>query len=179
MPQFFHEQNWQPCAKRLGTESPREPWVRGHVGQQYWGFLLIPPQRCWPRTHLQQPGTGGWGKLGSGELGQEPLPLDLHFPHKINGEEPLQRGQVFWAQNSGWRMGRLWPPDPTNSGPGADAERLKTLSLSYNALGALALARVLQSLPTCTLLHLELGSVAASKSDLGLIEPIVRYLAKV
>ncbi|XP_048658302.1 tonsoku-like protein isoform X2 [Marmota marmota marmota] len=59
-----------------------------------------------------------------------------------------------------------------------DAERLKTLSLSYNALGALALTKALQSLPTCTLLHLELGSVATSKSDLGFMEPIVRYLAK-
>ncbi|KAG3273358.1 tonsoku like, DNA repair protein, transcript variant X2 [Ictidomys tridecemlineatus] len=59
-----------------------------------------------------------------------------------------------------------------------DAEHLKTLSLSYNALGALALTKALQSLPTCTLLHLELGSVAASKSDLGFMEPIVRYLAK-
>ncbi|KAG3273354.1 tonsoku like, DNA repair protein, transcript variant X4 [Ictidomys tridecemlineatus] len=55
-----------------------------------------------------------------------------------------------------------------------DAEHLKTLSLSYNALGALALTKALQSLPTCTLLHLELGSVAASKSDLGFMEPIVR-----
>ncbi|XP_005395946.1 PREDICTED: tonsoku-like protein isoform X2 [Chinchilla lanigera] len=59
-----------------------------------------------------------------------------------------------------------------------DAERLKTLSLSYNPLGTPALARTLQSLPTCTLLHLELNSVAAGKSDLGLMEPVVRYLTK-
>nr|XP_044999782.1 tonsoku-like protein isoform X3 [Jaculus jaculus] len=59
-----------------------------------------------------------------------------------------------------------------------DAEHLKTLSLSYNALGAPALARVLKSLHTHTLLHLELGSVAADKSDLNLMEPIVRYLTK-
>ncbi|XP_008832636.1 tonsoku-like protein isoform X2 [Nannospalax galili] len=59
-----------------------------------------------------------------------------------------------------------------------DAEHLKTLSLSYNALGTPALARILQSLPVHVLLHLELGSVAASKSDLNLIEPIVRYLTK-
>ncbi|KAL1767190.1 tonsoku isoform X1 [Sigmodon hispidus] len=59
-----------------------------------------------------------------------------------------------------------------------DAEHLKTLSLSYNPLGAPALARVLQSLPTRALLHLELSSVAAGKSNLGLIEPIVKYLTK-
>lgn len=60
-----------------------------------------------------------------------------------------------------------------------DAEHLKTLSLSYNTLGAPALARVLQSLPTCTLLHLELSSVAASKSNSSLIEPVIKYLTKV
>ncbi|XP_004837765.1 tonsoku-like protein isoform X2 [Heterocephalus glaber] len=59
-----------------------------------------------------------------------------------------------------------------------DAECLKTLSLSYNPLGTSALARTLQSLPTGTLLRLELSSVAAGKSDLGLIEPLVRYLTK-
>lgn len=59
-----------------------------------------------------------------------------------------------------------------------DAEHLKTLCLSYNALGAPSLARTLQSLPAHTLLHLELSSVAAGKGDSGLMEPIVRYLAK-
>ncbi|XP_048214841.1 tonsoku-like protein isoform X3 [Perognathus longimembris pacificus] len=59
-----------------------------------------------------------------------------------------------------------------------DAEHLKTLSLSYNALGPPALARALQSLPVHTLLHLELGSVAASKSDLDLMDSVVRYLTK-
>ncbi|XP_060245185.1 tonsoku-like protein isoform X2 [Meriones unguiculatus] len=59
-----------------------------------------------------------------------------------------------------------------------DAEHLKTLSLSYNTLGGPALARVLQSLPACALLRLELSSVTASKSNLGLIEPIVKYLTK-
>ncbi|KAM5280683.1 tonsoku-like protein [Ctenodactylus gundi] len=59
-----------------------------------------------------------------------------------------------------------------------DAECLKNLSLSYNPLGAAALARVLQSLPTSTLLRLELASVAAGKGDLGLIEPVTRYLTK-
>uniref|UniRef100_A0A2K5CL72 Tonsoku-like protein n=1 Tax=Aotus nancymaae TaxID=37293 RepID=A0A2K5CL72_AOTNA len=59
-----------------------------------------------------------------------------------------------------------------------DAERLKTLSLSYNALGVPALGRTLQSLPARTLLHLELSSVAAIKGDSGLMEPVVRYLAK-
>ncbi|XP_030660311.1 tonsoku-like protein isoform X2 [Nomascus leucogenys] len=59
-----------------------------------------------------------------------------------------------------------------------DAEHLKTLSLSYNALGAPALARTLQRLPARTLLHLELSSVAAGKSDSDFMEPIVRYLAK-
>ncbi|XP_063087349.1 tonsoku-like protein isoform X4 [Cavia porcellus] len=58
-----------------------------------------------------------------------------------------------------------------------DAEHLKTLSLSYNPLGTPALARTLQNLPTCVL-HLELSSVAAGKSDLGLMEPIIRYLTK-
>lgn len=60
-----------------------------------------------------------------------------------------------------------------------DAEHLKTLSLSYNTLGAPALARVLQSLPACTLLHLELSSVAASKSNSSLMEPVIKYLTKV
>ncbi|XP_058421161.1 tonsoku-like protein isoform X1 [Diceros bicornis minor] len=59
-----------------------------------------------------------------------------------------------------------------------DAKRLKTLSLSYNMLGTSALAQALQSLPTHTLLRLELNSVAASKSDTGLMEPVVRYLTK-
>lgn len=59
-----------------------------------------------------------------------------------------------------------------------DAEQLKTLALSYNTLGAPALARVLQSLPACTLLHLELSSVAASKSNSSLIEPVIKYLTK-
>ncbi|PNI88698.1 TONSL isoform 2 [Pan troglodytes] len=59
-----------------------------------------------------------------------------------------------------------------------DAEHLKTLSLSYNALGAPALARTLQSLPAGTLLHLELSSVAAGKGDADLMEPVFRYLAK-
>ncbi|CAH6791092.1 tonsoku-like protein [Phodopus roborovskii] len=59
-----------------------------------------------------------------------------------------------------------------------DVEHLKTLSLSYNTLGAPALARVLQSLPAHTLLRLELSSVAASKSNLNLIEPVIKYLTK-
>ncbi|XP_073086443.1 tonsoku-like protein isoform X2 [Manis javanica] len=59
-----------------------------------------------------------------------------------------------------------------------EAKCLKTLSLSYNILGATTLTRVLQSLPTHNLLHLELSSVAASKSDSGLVEPVVRYLTK-
>ncbi|XP_008068198.1 tonsoku-like protein [Carlito syrichta] len=59
-----------------------------------------------------------------------------------------------------------------------DAACLKTLSLSYNALGAPTLARALQNLPARTLLRLELGSVAVSKSDVGLLEPVVRYLTK-
>ncbi|KAM4865019.1 tonsoku-like protein [Thomomys bottae] len=59
-----------------------------------------------------------------------------------------------------------------------DAEHLKTLSLSYNALGPPALSRALQSLPVHTLLHLELGSVASSKSNLGLMDSVVRYLTK-
>uniref|UniRef100_H0WNY2 Tonsoku-like protein n=2 Tax=Otolemur garnettii TaxID=30611 RepID=H0WNY2_OTOGA len=59
-----------------------------------------------------------------------------------------------------------------------DAKHLKTLSLSYNALGSSTLARVLQSLPACTLLHLELSCVAAGKGDSGLMEPVIRYLTK-
>lgn len=55
---------------------------------------------------------------------------------------------------------------------------LETLSLSYNALGTPALARALHSLPAHSLLRLELGSVAASKSDLGLMEPVLRYLTQ-
>lgn len=63
--------------------------------------------------------------------------------------------------------------------PCADATHLKTLSLSYNILGTTALARALQSLPARTLQRLELSSVAASKSDSGLVEPVVRYLTEV
>ncbi|XP_034868070.1 LOW QUALITY PROTEIN: tonsoku-like protein [Mirounga leonina] len=59
-----------------------------------------------------------------------------------------------------------------------DARHLKTLSLSYNSLGTAALAHALQNLPAHTLQRLELSSVAASKSDLGLVEPVVRYLTK-
>ncbi|XP_006830846.1 PREDICTED: tonsoku-like protein [Chrysochloris asiatica] len=54
-----------------------------------------------------------------------------------------------------------------------DAKHLKTLSLSYNALGT----QTLLSLPACTLLHLELGSVVTTKSD-GFMEPVVRYLTQ-
>lgn len=61
----------------------------------------------------------------------------------------------------------------------ADAKHLKTLSLSYNILGTAALAHALQNLPAHTLQRLELSSVAASKSDSGLVEPVVRYLTKV
>ena len=63
--------------------------------------------------------------------------------------------------------------------PCADATHLKTLSLSYNILGTTALARALKSLPARTLQRLELSSVAASKSDSGLVEPVVRYLTEV
>lgn len=63
--------------------------------------------------------------------------------------------------------------------PGSDARHLKTLSLSYNILGTTALAQTLQSLPTETLLHLEVSSMVASKTDAGLVEPVVRYLTKV
>nr|XP_031546329.1 tonsoku-like protein isoform X2 [Vicugna pacos] len=59
-----------------------------------------------------------------------------------------------------------------------DAKCLKTLALSYNVLGATALAQALQSLPAHTLLRLELSAVTASKSDTGLVEPMVRYLTK-
>ncbi|XP_045142634.1 tonsoku-like protein [Echinops telfairi] len=58
------------------------------------------------------------------------------------------------------------------------AEHLKTLSLSYNALGAQALAPALASLPSRSLLHLELGSVASRKGDARLVEPVVRYLTQ-
>lgn len=61
----------------------------------------------------------------------------------------------------------------------SDAKHLKTLSLSYNALGITALAQTLQSLPAQTLLHLEVSSVVASNCDSGLVEPVVRYLTKV
>ena len=52
-----------------------------------------------------------------------------------------------------------------------DAWCLKTLALSYNGLGATALAQALSSLPTHCLLDLELSTVAASKSDPGLMDP--------
>lgn len=63
--------------------------------------------------------------------------------------------------------------------PGSDAKHLKTLSLSYNILGTTALSQTLQSLPVQTLLHLEVSSMVASKTDSGLVEPVVRYLTKV
>ncbi|KAM5211078.1 tonsoku-like protein isoform 2-T2 [Hipposideros larvatus] len=59
-----------------------------------------------------------------------------------------------------------------------DARHLKTLSLSFNVMGATTLAQTLQNLPAHSLLRLELSSVAASKSDSGLTEPVVRYLTK-
>ncbi|XP_030159423.1 tonsoku-like protein isoform X2 [Lynx canadensis] len=59
-----------------------------------------------------------------------------------------------------------------------DAKHLKTLSLSYNILGASALAQALQSLPAHTLQRLELSSVAAGKSDSDLVEPVVRFLTR-
>ncbi|XP_019485672.1 PREDICTED: tonsoku-like protein [Hipposideros armiger] len=59
-----------------------------------------------------------------------------------------------------------------------DARHLKTLSLSFNVMGATALAQTLQNLPAHSLLRLELSSVAASKSDSSLTEPVVRYLTK-
>ncbi|XP_006107625.1 tonsoku-like protein [Myotis lucifugus] len=59
-----------------------------------------------------------------------------------------------------------------------DAKHLKTLSLSYNILGTTALSQTLQSLPAQTLLHLEVSSMVASKTDPGLVEPVVRYLTK-
>ncbi|XP_036159599.1 tonsoku-like protein isoform X1 [Myotis myotis] len=59
-----------------------------------------------------------------------------------------------------------------------DAKHLKTLSLSYNILGTTALSQTLQSLPAQTLLHLEVSSIVASKTDSGLVEPVVRYLTK-
>ncbi|XP_057592710.1 tonsoku-like protein isoform X2 [Hippopotamus amphibius kiboko] len=58
------------------------------------------------------------------------------------------------------------------------AKCLETLSLSYNGLGAKALAQALRSLPAHRLLRLELSSVAASKSEPGLTEPVVSYLTK-
>lgn len=63
--------------------------------------------------------------------------------------------------------------------PNSDASHLKTLSLSYNVLGATALAHTLQNLPAHSLQRLELSSVVSSKSDSGLVEPVVRYLTKV
>uniref|UniRef100_A0A8C3YU84 Tonsoku-like protein n=1 Tax=Catagonus wagneri TaxID=51154 RepID=A0A8C3YU84_9CETA len=59
-----------------------------------------------------------------------------------------------------------------------DAKCLQTLSLSYNFLGAAALAQALRSLPARTLLRLELSAVAASKGDAGLLEPVLRYLTE-
>ncbi|XDA87142.1 hypothetical protein R6Z07M_016848 [Ovis aries] len=70
---------------------------------------------------------------------------------------------------------QLFPEPP--GGPVAlsstfqDARCLKTLALSYNGLGAAALAQALSSLPTHRLLDLELSTVAASKSDPGLMDP--------
>ncbi|XP_049621606.1 tonsoku-like protein [Suncus etruscus] len=58
------------------------------------------------------------------------------------------------------------------------AQCLKTLSLSYNALGPAALARALESLPASTLLNLELSCVVADPHDPGLMEPVTVYLTK-
>ncbi|XP_004618776.2 tonsoku-like protein [Sorex araneus] len=59
-----------------------------------------------------------------------------------------------------------------------DAQCLKTLSLSYNALGPTALTRMLQSLPASSLLHLDLSCVLGSPHDSGLMEPVAVYLTK-
>ena len=77
----------------------------------------------------------------------------------------------------GWVGDRVWLTVVLV--PRADAKHLKTLSLSYNILGTSALAQALRSLPAHTLQRLELSSVAASKSDSDLVEPVVRFLTKV
>ena len=57
-----------------------------------------------------------------------------------------------------------------------DARCLKTLALSYNGLGATALAQALSSLPTHCLLDLELSTVAASKIVTQASWTLVSYL---
>ncbi|XP_055981270.1 tonsoku-like protein [Sorex fumeus] len=59
-----------------------------------------------------------------------------------------------------------------------DAQCLKTLSLSYNALGPTAMAQLLQSLRTSSLLHLDLGSVLGRPHNSDLMEPVAVYLTK-
>lgn len=101
------------------------------------------------------------------------------FPQNSGVTVSLKASQGVWSQHT--RIGKgQWVAAWVNQFlPCTDVEHLKTLSLSYNTLGAPALARVLQSLPAHTLLRLELSSVAASKSNLSLVEPVVKYLTKV
>lgn len=111
--------------------------------------------------------------LGSRALARAPPPAKC----------PGQKQPVPWhsprAQDTAAQLGWWLCGTDRGSGPGSDAKHLQTLSLSYNILGTAALAQTLQSLPAQTLLRLEVSSVVASKSDAGLMDPVVRYLTKV
>ena len=112
---------------------------------------------------------GSWA-LESGSCPPQQVPLGRRslFPCTVSGRRTPQHS---------WGGGCVVLTEVL--APGSDAKHLKTLSLSYNVLGTTALAQTLQSLPIQTLLRLEVSSVVASKSDAGLMEPMVRYLTQV
>ncbi|KAM7075227.1 tonsoku-like protein isoform 1-T1 [Molossus nigricans] len=135
-------------------------------------------------------GPEGLCQLGSGLLGQATLQnleeLDLSMNPLGDGcgqalASVLQACPVLSTlqlQACGFGPGFLMNHQAALGRALLDAKHLKTLSLSYNALGSTALAQTLQSLPAQTLLRLEISSVMANKSDSGLVEPVVRYLTK-
>ncbi|XP_029443076.1 tonsoku-like protein [Rhinatrema bivittatum] len=58
------------------------------------------------------------------------------------------------------------------------AVHLKTLALSYNALGSTGVELILKSLPHDSISQLEIGSVTTSNKDGPLMEHVVRYLSQ-
>lgn len=129
-------------------------WVRAGRGQKHGEKL---GSGVWPTPTPQPPSPGKRPVSCAPGLGDS---------------SPEGPGLCSWA---GWYSVEL----TALLAPGSDAKHLKTLSLSYNILGTTALSQTLQSLPAQTLLHLEVSSMVASKTDSGLVEPVVRYLTKV
>nr|XP_019572634.1 PREDICTED: tonsoku-like protein [Rhinolophus sinicus] len=135
-------------------------------------------------------GPDGLRQLATGLLGQAPLQnleeLDLSMNPLGNGCGPALASilracpvlSTLRLQACGFGPSFLLSHQTALGSAFQEARHLKTLSLSFNILGATALGQTLQSLPAHSLLRLELSSVAAGKSDSGLVEPVVRYLTK-